>query len=85
MKFEKYYKELKQLDVGTVLKDEPLYKHTTYRVGGPAKLFIKVQNVDELIEVIKYCRKHRIQLFVIGRGSNLLFSDKSFEGIIISL
>ena len=85
MKFEKYYEELKQLEVGTVLKDEPLYKHTTYRVGGPAKLFIKVQNVDELIEVIKYCRKHRIQLFVIGRGSNLLFSDKSFEGIIISL
>lgn len=35
--------------------------------------------------MIKYCRKHRIQLFVIGRGSNLLFSDKSFEGIIISL
>lgn len=49
MKFEKYYEELKQLDVGTVLKDEPLYKHTTYRVGGPAKLFIKAQNVDELI------------------------------------
>ena len=56
MKFEKYYEELKQLDVGTVLKDAPLYKHTPYRVGGPAKLFIKVQNVDELIEVIKYCR-----------------------------
>ena len=34
MKFEKYYEELKQLDVGTVLKDEPLYKHTTYREVG---------------------------------------------------
>ena len=85
MKFEKYYEELKQLEVGTVLKDEPLYKHTTYRVGGPAKLFVKVQHVDGLIEVIKYSRKHRIPLFVIGRGSNLLFSDKSFDGIIISL
>lgn len=85
MKFEKYYEELKQLEAGTVLKDEPLYKHTTYRVGGPAKLFVKVQHVDGLIEVIKYCRKHRIPLFVIGRGSNLLFSDKSFDGIIISL
>lgn len=85
MKFEKYYEELKQLEVGTVFKDEPLYKHTTYRVGGPAKLFVKVQHVDGLIEVIKYCRKHRIPLFVIGRGSNLLFSDKSFDGIIISL
>ena len=52
MKFEKYYEELKQLEVGTVLKDEPLYKHTTYRVGGPAKLFVKVQHVDGLIEVI---------------------------------
>jgi len=85
MKFERYYEELKQLNVGTVLKDEPLYKHTTYRVGGPARLFVKVQDVNGLIEVIKYCRKHRVQLFVIGRGSNLLFSDKSFEGIIISL
>lgn len=85
MKFERYYEELKQLEVGTILKDEPLYKHTTYRVGGPAKLFIKVHSVDELIKIIKYCRKHRIQLFIIGRGSNLLFSDKSFEGIIISL
>ena len=54
-------------------------------MGGPAKLFVKVQHVDGLIEVIKYCRKHRIPLFVIGRGSNLLFSDKSFDGIIISL
>ena len=85
MKFEKYYQELLELNVGTILKDEPLYKHTTYRVGGPARLFIKVRDVEGLISIIKYCRKHRIQLFVIGRGSNLLFSDKSFEGIIISL
>lgn len=85
MKYDKYYQELVELDVGTVLKDEPLYKHTTYRVGGPAKLFVKVKDLEGLINTIKYCRKHRIQLFVIGRGSNLLFSDKSFQGIIISL
>lgn len=85
MKYEKYYQDLLDLDVGIVLKDEPLYKHTTYRVGGPAKLFVKVKNLEALIQIIKYCRKHRIQLFVIGRGSNLLFSDKSFQGIIISL
>lgn len=85
MKFERYYQELLELNIGTILKNEPLYKHTTYHVGGPARLFVKVDNVDGLILVIKYCRKHRIPLFVIGRGSNLLFSDKSFEGIIISL
>ena len=54
-------------------------------MGGPAKLFVKVKNLESLILVIKYCRKHRIRLFVIGRGSNLLFSDKSFQGMIISL
>ena len=46
MKFEKYYQELLELNVGTILKDEPLYKHTTYRVGGPARLFIKVKDVE---------------------------------------
>lgn len=85
MKYDEYYQDLINLGVGTVLKDEPLYKHTTYRVGGPAKLFIKVKDLEGLIQTIKYCRKHRIQLFVIGRGSNLLFSDKSFDGIVISL
>lgn len=85
MKYDQYYQDLLNLDVGVVLKDEPLYKHTTFRVGGPAKLFVKVKDLESLILVIKYCRKHRIKLFVIGRGSNLLFSDKSFQGIIISL
>ena len=85
MKYDQYYQDLLDLDVGVVLKDEPLYKHTTFRVGGPAKLFVKVKNLESLILVIKYCRKHCIKLFVIGRGSNLLFSDKSFQGIIISL
>ena len=73
MKYDQYYQDLLDLDVGVVLKDEPLYKHTTFRVGGPAKLFVKVKNLESLILVIKYCRKHRIRLFVIGRGSNLLF------------
>ena len=85
MKYDEYYQELVRLDVGTILRDEPLYKHTTYRVGGPARLFVKVKDLDSLIQTIKYCRKHRIKLFVIGRGSNLLFSDKSFNGMIISL
>ena len=85
LKFEKYYEDLKALDVGDILQDEPLYKHTTYKVGGPVTIFIKVKDIQALRNIIKYCRKHRIRLFVIGRGSNLLFSDKSFDGIIVSL
>ena len=85
MKFSAYYEDLCNSDVGEVLRDEPLYKHTTYKVGGPARLFVKVKDTESLKTTIKYCRKHRIKLFVIGRGSNLLFSDRSFEGVIISL
>ena len=85
MKFEKYYEELKQLDVGTVLKDEPLYKHTTYRVGGPAKLFIKAQNVDELIEVIKYCRKHRINFLLLEEVQIYCFQIKVLKELLFPL
>ena len=61
------------------------YKHTTYKVGGPARIYLKVKDVDSLIKTIKYCGKHRVKYLVIGRGSNLLFSDREYEGLIISL
>lgn len=85
MKFVQYASDLIDMQVGDVLQDEPLYKHTTYRVGGPARIFIKPYDVEGLKQIIKYCRIHRIKLMVIGRGSNLLFSDKPFNGVIISL
>lgn len=62
-----------------------MYKHTTYKVGGPARIYLKVKDVDSLIKTIKYCGKHRVKYLVIGRGSNLLFSDREYEGLIISL
>lgn len=85
MKFAKIKEDLERLYVGDILSDEPMYKHTTYKVGGPAKLYIKVKDIEALKNTIKYCRKHRVKFLVIGRGSNLLFSDKEFDGVIISL
>lgn len=85
MKFSQVKEDLEKLDVGEMIEDEPMYKHTTYKVGGPARIYLKVKNVDSLIKTIKYCGKHRVKYLVIGRGSNLLFSDREYEGLIISL
>lgn len=85
MKFSQVKEDLEKLDVGEVIEDEPMYKHTTYKVGGPARIYLKVKDVDSLIKTIKYCGKHRVKYLVIGRGSNLLFSDREYEGLIISL
>ena len=85
MKFSQVKEDLEKLDVGEMIEDEPMYKHTTYKVGGPARIYLKVKDVDSLIKTIKYCGKHRVNYLVIGRGSNLLFSDREYEGLIISL
>lgn len=85
MKFSQIKDDLTILDVGKIIEDEPLYKHTTYKVGGPARIYLMVKDIDSLVKATKYCRKHRIMHMVIGRGSNLLFSDKEYEGVIISL
>ena len=85
MKFSQVKEDLEKLDVGEMIEDEPMYKHTTYKVGGPARIYLKVKDVDSLIKTIKYCGKHRVKYLVIGRGSNLLFSDHEYEGLIISL
>lgn len=85
MKFSQIRDDLIGLDIGRIIEDEPLYKHTTYKVGGPARIYLMVKDIESLVKAIKYCRKHRIKHMVIGRGSNLLFSDKEYEGVIISL
>lgn len=56
-------------------KDEPMKLHTTFKTGGPAKLFIIPKNEAELTEVINICNDHSVDIFVLGNGSNLLVSD----------
>lgn len=85
MKFAQIKEDLIQLDVGNIIEDEPMYKHTTYKVGGPARIYLMVKDIESLVKTIKYCRKHHVMHMVIGRGSNLLFSDREYEGVIISL
>ena len=77
--------DLVELDVGEIFENEPMYKHTTYKVGGPARVFVKAKDVEAVQKVKKYVTENNIKHMIIGKGSDLLFSDKEYEGVIISL
>ena len=85
MDVKQVYNDLVSMNIGKVIENEPMYKHTTYKVGGPAKIFVKANDIDSLIQTLNYCRDHDIKRMVIGNGSDLLFSDKEYDGIIISM
>lgn len=77
--------ELKNiLKEGRILFDEPMKKHTTFRVGGSADVLILPEG-DEICEVIKCCRKYDEPYDIVGNGSNLLVSDKGIRGLVIAM
>ena len=56
--------------------NEPMSKHTSFKIGGPADIFVKPKNIEELKNIIKIAKKNNIQITVIGNGSNLLVKDR---------
>src|SRR3989339_82989 len=66
-------------------ENELLAKHTTFKVGGPARFYAEVENFPELVQILSFAKKNKLKTFVIGWGSNVLFSDKGFDGLIINL
>src|SRR5438445_7005306 len=67
---------------GDVRLYEPLSKHTTLRVGGPAQFWVEPRNENAFAELIRSCRRESLPLFVIGRGSNLLVRDGGIRGVV---
>ena len=59
--------------------------HTTFKIGGPADVFITVRDTDELCAAVKACRENGVPLMILGKGSNLLVSDAGIEGAVITL
>jgi len=68
---------------GDVRLYEPLSKHTTLRVGGPAQFWVEPRNEAALSELVRFCRRENLPLFVIGRGSNLLVRDGGIRGVVV--
>lgn len=64
-------------------KDIPLSVHATLRIGGPARYFFIAQNKEDLISALKWAKQNRLKYLVLGNGSNLLFSDEGFNGLVI--
>lgn len=77
--------ELQSLNIGKVKANEPLAHHTTIKIGGPADLFIEPSSVENLKKVMEIIEKNALPWRVIGRGSNLLVSNKGIEGAVIKL
>ena len=64
-------------------RNVPLASLTTFKIGGRAKYFFAARNEEELIEAIKWARAGKLPFFILGSGSNLLVSDKGFNGLVI--
>ncbi len=67
-----------QFEEGRLLKDL-----TTFGIGGPAKYLIEVQSIPQLQEVITYCREKNLRYLILGKGSNVLFRDEGYDGVVI--
>ena len=70
---------------GSFLTDEPMAKHTSYGIGGPAQAYITPSDQKDLKQILLFAKDNRIKTFFAGSGSNLLVADEGYEGIVITL
>ena len=68
-----------------ILRDEPMCRHTTFRVGGPADYFVTPQSVEEIRGILAVCRKENVPYYIVGNGSNLLVGDGGFRGVVLQI
>ena len=69
----------------TVYFDEPMKKHTTFKIGGPADIFCEPGDIEEIKNVLYVLKKYKIDFFIMGNGSNLLVADKGIRGAVIKI
>ena len=69
---------------GSIRLDEPMSRHTTYRIGGPVRAFAEVNSIAALGSLLKVCADENLSWFISGKGSNLLVSDDGYDGSYFS-
>ena len=83
---DEFIKNLKIiLNENEIFENEMMSKYTTFKIGGPAKYFVKPKNIEQIIKIIKLCNEYKIHFFVLGNGSNLLVSDDGYYGVVIQI
>lgn len=80
-----YTKLTEILDGNRIYKDEPMKKHTTFRVGGNADYFVTPSSTEEVQRVVALCQEMNVPYYILGNGSNLLVGDKGYRGAIIQI
>lgn len=75
---------LHSVDVGEVRVGEPMGKHTTLHVGGPADVLVLPGRIDQVERLVALCRRHEAPLLPLGRGSNLIVRDSGFAGVVLA-
>lgn len=68
-----------------IQENEPMSVHTSFKVGGPARYFAKASSMESLKNALSFAREKHLPHFILGNGTNLLVSDKGYDGVIISL
>lgn len=76
---------IKIIDKSNVLKDEPMSKHTSFRVGGSADYFITIKSIEELKFVISKAKEYGLKHYIVGNGTNLLVKDSGLRGVVIKI
>lgn len=80
------YHQLKKCNKGgTVLKNVSLSNYTTFKIGGRAKIFVTIKTIEGFICVMDYIQNKQLKYFILGEGSNLLISDRGYDGVVILL
>ncbi|MCI0849989.1 MAG: UDP-N-acetylmuramate dehydrogenase, partial [Chloroflexi bacterium] len=70
-------------EITEVREHEPLSRHTTFGIGGPADVYVVAKNSDDLADIVIACREHDAPVFVLGSGSNIIVSDAGIRGVVI--
>ena len=82
---KKLISELKRSAKGQVRVEEPIAPHTSFRIGGASSIWVEPADIADLKRILMFARTHKIPVFVIGNGTNLLVSDSGFNGMMIHL
>ncbi|MDD3839887.1 MAG: UDP-N-acetylmuramate dehydrogenase [Clostridia bacterium] len=86
MDVSKAYDMLKQIiDEQYIKLDEPMRKHTSFRIGGPADILVMPSTTGQLTSIIQMCRQQSIPYYIVGNGTNLLVRDKGIRGLVIKI
>lgn len=68
-----------------ILYNEPMEKHTTFKIGGPAECLIRIDNLKDLKEILTFASQNQIQVTILGNGSNLLVLDEGIQGLVLQI